>query len=305
MNTVAHRTTPTMPPRLRWLAVLIAGLVLFGAIGAVTLSTGDPIFLPCLLLLGAAIVPVTLSTFVSEAEPTHLSLASILTAAVLGGVLGGILAGLLEFDTARTLGGLPFSMVAVIEECAKLAVLAAFLVWRHPRLRTVDGLVLGVAVGSAFAAVETMGYGFVMLLRTGGNLLSVDDLLALRALSSLGGHAAWTGLACAALFAVPSARRRALGWLRFFAVLIGVISLHAGWDSAAGGGYDDLALGLVSFAALMALTWSLRRAARGSLEPPKGVDHSLTAWIRHAPGAPPSTSRSLAGAPVAGAVGGR
>ncbi|MFD1507080.1 PrsW family intramembrane metalloprotease [Georgenia yuyongxinii] len=308
MNALAHRTstTPASWPRLGWLAVLVTGLVLFGAVGAVTLDTGDPIFLPCLLLLGAAIVPVTLTTFVTAVAHTHLSLPNILTAAVLGGVLGGILAGTLEFDAARTLGWLPFAIVALIEECAKLAVPAVFLAWlawRHTRPRAVDGLVLGVAVGSAFAAVETMGYAFTVLLRTGGNLQPVDHLLALRGLGSLGGHAAWTGLACAALFAVPDARRRGLASLRFLAVLVAAICLHAGWDSAAAIGHGDLAIGLLSFTALMALTWWLHRAARRSAESPKAANRPPTGWIRPgaAPGGPPSTSGTLAGAPVTSA----
>jgi RsiW-degrading membrane proteinase PrsW (M82 family) len=262
MTTISERFPATRRTlHLRWLAVLLSGLALVWAVSVVMLDTGDPVFLPTLLLLGAAVVPATLATFVTEVERDHrLPLPRIIAGAVLGGVVGGVLAGQLEFETAHAIGSLPFTMVGLIEECAKLAIPVALLAWRRPRPRAVDGLVLGVAVGSAFAAVETMGYAFVVLLSTHGQLAPVVDVLALRAVGSLGGHAAWTGLACAALFGIFNARSRMLGWLRFVAVLAGVVTLHAAWDTAArAGGHGDLAIGLLSFGLLMGATWWLRR----------------------------------------------
>ncbi|TDD67497.1 PrsW family intramembrane metalloprotease [Jiangella aurantiaca] len=266
MSTLTERLPVTHAPalRLRWLAVLLTGLALFGVVFAVVTETGDPVFLPCLLLVGAAVVPATFTTLVSEMETTHrLSTVRILTGAILGGVVGGVLAGQLEFETVRTFGSLPYAMIGLIEESAKLAIPVLLLAWLRPRARAVDGLVLGVAVGSGFAALETMGYGFVALISTGGQLDPVGHVLMLRALSSLGGHAAWTGLACAAFFGIRGARSRALGWLRFGAVFAGVIGLHAWWDqrAALGSGYAGIAV--ASFVLLTAVAVALReRPAR-------------------------------------------
>jgi RsiW-degrading membrane proteinase PrsW (M82 family) len=142
----------------------------------------------------------------------------------------------------------------VIEESAKLAIPVALLLWR--KQRPLDGLVLGVAVGSGFAALETMGYAFAALVASGGQLDSVTRLLLVRSVTEPGGHAAWTGLASAALFAISGSRRRWFGWLRFLVVFAGVIALHATWDSlATDKGY--IVVGGASFILLMATTWRL------------------------------------------------
>lgn len=269
MTSIPYLPTPRVRSwPLRWLAVLITGVALFGLILAVMTNTGNPIYVPCLLLLGAAVVPATLTTLATEVQATRrLSLARILTAATLGGVIGAVIAGQLEFDTVRALGVLPFLAIGLIEESAKLAIPVMLFAWRRPRLRALDGLVLGVAVGSGFAALETMGYAFVALLKTGGHLQPVESLLVLRALGSLGGHAAWTGLAAAAFFAIPGARRRAVGWLRFLATVIGVVCLHAQWDaSAAVGGHGDLVVGVVSFGLLATAAWWLHRKENHQLK---------------------------------------
>jgi protease PrsW len=259
---------------LGWLGVLVTGLVLFGAVLAVLLATGDPIYVPCLLLLGAGVVPVTLSTLVTEIEPAQqLSLPRILTGAVLGGVVGAVLAGQLEFETAHAFGSVSPATIGLIEEAAKLVIPVLLLGWRRPRPRAVDGLVLGVAVGSGFAALETMGYAFVTLLEARGQLEPVTQLLLVRAAGSLGGHAAWTGLACAALFGVRGARHRWLGRLRFLLVFIGVVVLHTAWDSSATGeGYLEVAV--VSFALLMAVAWWLHFRARRRVQQPTAAGGS-------------------------------
>jgi protease PrsW len=263
MSVITVRTAIRRPAlHLRWLGVLVIGLALFGAVLAVLLATGDPIYVPCLLLLGAGVVPVTMSTLVTEIEPDHqLAPQRILTGAVLGGVVGSVLAGPLEFETAHALGGLPPVLIGVIEEAAKLVIPVLLFAWRRPRPRAVDGLVLGVAVGSGFAALETMGYAFVTLLETHGRLEPVTELLLFRSVGSLGGHAAWTGLACAALFGIRTARHRWLARLRFLAVFAGVVALHAAWDSS-GSGHGYLTVGLISFTLLMAVAWMLHLRAR-------------------------------------------
>ena len=265
MRVITERlhATPMRSLHLRWLGILLTGTALFGAVLAVLLATGDPIYVPCLLLLGAAVVPVTFSTLVTEIEPAHrLSGSRILTGAVLGGVVGAVLAGQLEFETAHALGSLPPVMIGLIEEAAKLVIPVLLFGWLRPHPRAVDGLVLGVAVGSGFAALETMGYAFVTLLGADGHVQPVAQLLLFRAAGSLGGHAAWTGLACAAVFAIRGARPRWLGWVRFLCVFAGVVGLHAAWDRSSGGrGY--LAVGVISFILLMAIAWWLHAHQRG------------------------------------------
>jgi RsiW-degrading membrane proteinase PrsW (M82 family) len=262
MTAVADRSVAFRPLRrvlswqLRWIGVLVVGAALYAAVLIALLGTGDVLYVPALLLVGAAVVPVTFITVVDRLGRSGLSFAQVATAAALGGVIGIVIAGSLEYATASRSGSLPTWTVGLIEESAKLVVPAVILLWRRPA--PLDGVVLGVAVGSCFAVLETMGYGFVALLRSGGNLDSVTQLLVIRSVTEPGGHAAWTGLACAALYSIRGSRRRWAGWLRFLVVFAGVVGLHASWDSLTSNrGY--LILGTVSFILLMATTWRLHR----------------------------------------------
>lgn len=259
-SSARHPVKRTVP--WRWLLVLAVGTGLFAAVSATLVVTHDLLFVPCLLLLGAAVVPATLTTLVTESMASHrLPLARVLTAAVLGGVVGAVLAGLLEFGTRQALGSMPYLMIGLIEETAKLAIPLTLFAWGRSRGRAMDGLVLGVAAGSGFAALETMGYGFVALLATHGQLAPVDGLLITRALSSLGAHAAWTGLAAAAWFAIGSSRRRWFGWARFALTFATVVILHALWDATASGGFYRF-VAAVSFVLLVGTAACLYRRAR-------------------------------------------
>jgi RsiW-degrading membrane proteinase PrsW (M82 family) len=277
---IAHpRGRRLLSLQLRWITVLVAGAGLYAAVLFTLRHTHDVLFVPSLLLVGAAVVPVTFTTFVSGLpHQRRLRFAQVACVAALGGVIGTVLAGSLEFEATRALGALPNLLVGLIEESAKLAVPALILIWR--KLRPLDGLVLGVAVGSGFAALETMGYSFVALVGTGGQLGPVTRLLLLRSVAAPGGHAAWTGLACAALFAIRTSDRGWFGWLRFLSVFAGVIVLHATWDSlAAGNGY--LVVGGASFALLMAVTWVLHRmtiASSGVVSRTPAARWSPVAW---------------------------
>jgi RsiW-degrading membrane proteinase PrsW (M82 family) len=258
MTVIAHQPIRRLvSPQLPWIAVLVVGAALYAAVLAALLGTGDVLYLPSLLLLGAAVVPVAFITFVSGLDRRGLlSFSRIATAAALGGIVAIVIAGPLEYAAAHQLGSLPTWGVGLIEESAKLAVPVGLLLWRRPP--PLDGLVLGVAVGSCFAVLETMGYALVVLLQGGGKLDPVTELLVTRSLSEPGGHAAWTGLACAALFSIRGSARRWLGWLRFLAVLAGVVALHATWDTLTGS-RDHVVIAAGSFILLMAAAWWLHR----------------------------------------------
>jgi protease PrsW len=125
-----------------------------------------------------------------------------------GGVLGTVVAGTLEYDVARALGFLPQLSLGLIEESAKLIVPLGFDFFGRYRSEAA-GIVLGVATAAGFAAVETMGYGFVSLLTSRGNLGILDEVLLVRGLSSPARHMSWTGLVCAGLTLEGKAQGRA------------------------------------------------------------------------------------------------
>ncbi|MFC5061909.1 PrsW family intramembrane metalloprotease [Actinomycetospora atypica] len=251
---------PTRVGRQVWFVVLVVGIVLFELVRRTLVATQNPNFLPSLILLGAAVVPAAFLTFVASRRlPTDLGAGPIAITALLGGVLGTVVAGTLEYDALQRLGALPMLVVAIIEEAAKLVVPAVMLALPRYRRGPANGLVLGVASGAGFAALETMGYAVTVLVKTRGNIAAVDGELLLRGLLSPAAHMAWTGLTAAALwYAARGRSARAAGW--FVLVYLVAVGLHTVWDSV-GGVLVYVVLALVAFTLLLLTTRRLTRTS--------------------------------------------
>ncbi|MFF0050836.1 PrsW family intramembrane metalloprotease [Streptomyces sp. NPDC005498] len=239
--------------RWGWAAVLAVGLLLFWLIHSTLLSTQNPNLVPALIFFGAAVVPTAFVVFVAGRR-LDFGVGSFLvvTTALAGGAIGVTIAGLLEYRTLLLMDFLPMDAVGVIEEAAKLIVplLLLFLIRdRHPG----DGLLIGVASGAGFAVFETMGYAFVELINSGGDLTAVDHTLALRGLLSPAAHMAWTGLTAAALWSAAARHWRWRPVLTFVVVYAVAVGLHTAWDS-----FDDntayIILAVISLSLLIVTT---------------------------------------------------
>ena len=212
----------------------MTGLILYIVVLRTLVHTQNPNFVPSLILLGATVVPLSFLTFAqARTGRWQVPASALVIAAFFGGVIGIVVAGTLEYNTLRGLGMLPMVLVAVIEESAKLIVpvvlLFTILARRERRLPS-DGLIIGVASGMGFAALETMGYAFTALLSSNGNIGSVEQTLFIRGLTSPAGHTAWTGLTAGALWAFiasPSGKR----FVTFLATFVGAVVLHTCWDT--------------------------------------------------------------------------
>ncbi|WP_212999455.1 PrsW family intramembrane metalloprotease [Winogradskya consettensis] len=223
--------------RWAWLGVLVIGLALYVVVLRTLVRTQNPNFVPSLLLLGATVVPLAFLTFAqARTGRWQVPASALVTAAFFGGVIGVVVAGTLEYDALRGLGALPMLFVALIEETAKMIVpviLLFILLARHGRRLPSDGLVIGVASGMGFAALETMGYGFSALLSSQGNIGSVQETLFVRGLTAPAGHTAWTGLTCGALWALvasPTGKKV----LAFIGTFAGAVAMHTAWDTFSG-----------------------------------------------------------------------
>jgi len=243
--------------RWAWLAVLSVGFGLFEVVRQVLANTNNPNLFPALLLLGATVVPVSFVAFVYGRELRFgVGTGALVMVAFLGGVIGVVTASLIEYHTLRDLGTLPAIAVGLIEEAAKLIVPIGVLALTNCR-RPADGLLVGVACGAGFAAMETMGYSATALVGSHGNIAAVDNLLLERGLFSPATHMAWTGLTAAALW--HAADR---GWtlgavLRLLGVFALAVALHATWDSA-----DSVAAYIpIATVSLMSLKSTARRLA--------------------------------------------
>jgi protease PrsW len=217
--------------RRRWLQILLSGLVLLFLVERTLIATSSLSYVPSVILLGAFLVPITFVTYLYERLPnSDVSLLALAICFLWGGVLGTVVAGTLEYDVAKALGFLPKLAIGLIEESAKLIVPLIFYFMGRYRSEAA-GIILGVTTAAGFASLETMGYGFVSLLGSKGNLGILDDVLLVRGLSSPAGHMSWTGLVCAVLWRERlRAGHATLNWRVGSAFLIAVI-LHALWDT--------------------------------------------------------------------------
>lgn len=261
-------TTIQSTRRWAWVGTFVVGAALYLAVLAVITDTDNPNLFPTLILLGALVVPLTFVTFAAGRSGRWVVDETTLGIALLfGGVIGVIVAGLLEYDAMLRLDMLPMIAVGLIEEGAKLIVPLALVIFAGRRYRSVGGgIVIGIAVGTGFAVLETMGYAFVALIDSGGNIGAAEQTLLVRGLLSPAGHAAWTGLTCWGLWmlAVEPSGRRLLAFAGLFAL---AVALHTTWDSL-GGRVTYAVVGAISIGLLLI---ALRQAQRLDMARPVPV----------------------------------
>jgi RsiW-degrading membrane proteinase PrsW (M82 family) len=249
--------------RERWFQIFIGGILLFSVTDQGFRITGNPNFLPTLILLGAFIVPATfIAYFYGHVRDRDISMPLLTTCFIIGGVLGIVSAGVLEFATLQNLGVLTLFGVGLIEEGVKLIFpIAMYLSWRVRH--EADGLLFGIAAGMGFAALETMGYGLVSLIQSGGYVDAVAQLLLIRGLLSPAGHAAWTGFICAVLWRQRLKTGHIFNLSVFGAFLLAVV-LHTLWNILASlspqtaSGFIIVTVGMLIIAAI-SLTLVVRR----------------------------------------------
>ena len=250
--------------RRGWVQIFVGGLILLCLVEWALVATGNPNYIPSVIVLGAFLVPVTFVSYLYERLPNwDVPLRPVVICFVWGGVLGVVVAGILEYDVARRLGVLPTLGIGLIEEAAKLIVPLVFYFIGRYRSEAA-GIVRGVASGMGFAAFETMGYGFVSLLQSGGNLGLVDVVLLIRGLTAPAGHAAWTGLICAVLWRERLRAGRPVLNLQVGGAFLIAVILHALWDTFTSNRsdvlFEFLGLDLLSLlVALVSLALLIRR----------------------------------------------
>jgi RsiW-degrading membrane proteinase PrsW (M82 family) len=269
---------PTAGRRWAWLPTLLVGVALFEMVRRALIDTGNPNFVPALILLGAGVIPASFVAFVYGRRLAYDVSGGLLAfTALVGGVVGVVLAGLWEYHTLLRLGGVPTLAVGFAEETAKLIVPAAVLLFVSYR-RPANGLLLGVASGAGFAALETMGYAFVTLIQTRGDLGTVDGVLLLRGLLSPAAHMAWTGLTAAALWEAASRRWQAGAVLRFLLVYLVAVGLHTTWDTVHSL-VAYIVVACIALALLAATTHHLSREDRREAPAPRPIRRGLRASL--------------------------
>ena len=250
-----------------WLWVLGAGITLFLVTDKIVQNSSNSSFLPIVIILGAMIVPVAFVTYFYEhIRDRDISRIFLGICFLIGGGIGVGAAAIVEYSTLKTLDPGSLVVVGLIEESAKMIVpLATFMIWRFRH--EADGLILGVAVGMGFAALETMGYGFSTLAQNNNSIAALNQVLLIRGLLSPAGHAAWTGIICATLWRERElAGQWVINW-KIIGIFALAVALHATWDIVNTQNSDTVAYAGMLIVAIISLGTliSLYREARTRL----------------------------------------
>jgi len=223
-----------------WERTLLVGAALWLGAVVTTAITRDIVLVPSVILLGSFLAPVTIAAYELEhLQGSHLSALDIVRAFVVGGVIGMLAAALIETYLLGT-GPLKYFGVGLVEEGTKA--IALMVVARHVATRnTRTGLLLGAALGCGFAAFESAGYAFnVLISNAQAPLEPMLETQMLRGVLTPFGHALWTAILGAVLFQAAGRNRRPgefPHWRITFPVIgtyLLVSVLHGLWDSMQG-----------------------------------------------------------------------
>lgn len=188
---------------------------------------------PGLILAGSFMVPLALVVFFFELNASkNISFFTIAKVFLVGGC-ASFLCTLLLFEMFPV-GELDYGgaiLVGIIEEVGKLAIVAYFIYRDKSIQHPVNGLLIGAAVGAGFAAIESAGYAFRILLAAGYDEM-VDNLF-LRAVFAPGGHVVWAAMSGYAIMIVKGDQPLTMDFLSksaFWKLFWVPVALHAVWD---------------------------------------------------------------------------
>jgi protease PrsW len=186
-------------------------------------------FFPGLIMVGSFIVPLTILIFFWEMNaPQNISIYKVVKILFIGGIMSLVTAVFLYENIG---GNSSVIMVGFVEELAKLLVIIWFI--REKKYTYIlNGILIGAAVGTGFAAFESAGYALMAV------LLSDFDTMYFtifwRGVLAPGGHIVWAAILGAAINIVRAKDRplylSMLKDYRFWGTFIIVIAMHAVWD---------------------------------------------------------------------------
>jgi RsiW-degrading membrane proteinase PrsW (M82 family) len=193
--------------------------------------------IPGLIFVGSFAVPMsTLVFFLEMNVPRNISIFRIIQLLFVGGV-ASIIVALIFFNRLDFFSSfLGASAAGIIEESAKLLIVA-LLLGRTTRYHWIlNGLLLGAAIGTGFAAFESSGYAFEAMLRADNVYVGVANIV-LRGIDAPFTHIVWTANSTAALWLVKGNRPFAWDMLKapaFLRVFISSVLIHMCWDAPFG-----------------------------------------------------------------------
>ena len=217
--------------------MMIASLVLYFLFWIGWKAWENEKLLPGLMLIGSFAIPISaLVLFIELNVRRNISLYMVMRLALLGGTLSLLIThviGTLEvyMPNSDYWSWLGAAIAGPEEESAKL--LAMIVVASAAKYRfKLNGLLVGAAVGMGFAAFESAGYAFTVLLGGGG----VEDMvfnINMRGLMSPFCHIVWSAIAGCALWRVVGGKKfewRMLCDENFMRLFLVPVILHMIWN---------------------------------------------------------------------------
>lgn len=239
-----HTTTPAINDVSEimgkpWLfsRVFLYMLLSFVALWFAVTMLDAPNALPGFIMVGAFMVPLSSVIFFYELNAyKNISIVQTVEMFFVGGAVS-IAATLLLFEffplsnESQFFGMLTTTdaiTIGVVEEIGKLLLVIYYI--RKLRIKYIlNGLLIGCAIGSGFAAFETAGYIL-------GSIVSGEnpiELILLRGGLAIGGHIIWTAIAGGALVMVKKSNLLEISHFfntNFLFFFISVITFHSVWD---------------------------------------------------------------------------
>jgi protease PrsW len=186
-------------------------------------------FFPGLIMVGSFIVPLTILIFFWEMNaPQNISIYKVVKILFIGGIMSLITAVFFYKNIGEDTSVI---IIGFVEELAKLLVIIWFL--KEKKYKFIfNGILIGAAVGTGFAAFESAGYALMAVLISDFDTMYFT--IFWRGVLAPGGHIVWAALLGAAINIVKVDDRplnlpmlmdkRLLGTFAF------VVTMHAVWD---------------------------------------------------------------------------
>jgi protease PrsW len=225
--------------------LVISALLTFVIYGGWDLFKNEYL-IPGLLMMGSFAVPFsTLIFFLEMNVPRNVSIFKVLQLMFVGGIASIFLALIFFSKTGFLMSWLGASSAGIVEESAKLLIVALLMGASTKNRWILNGLLFGAAVGCGFCAFESAGYALKDMVdpqydqagHLAGYLVNFDAgvyTIIYRATLAPFTHIVWTANTAAALWIVKGDRPfkwEMLAAPTFLRVFVSSVLIHAIWNA--------------------------------------------------------------------------
>lgn len=226
-----RKVTATWPSPWAFFRFIGITLLLTGLFYWALIRFDNHRLLPGWLFVGCFGIPFSILIFFFEVNILkNLSFYRILFSLFWGGLLSLILS-LFLFEKTGLDAWMGAMAAGIIEETGKLLAVV-YLAKKWQKDWILNGMLLGAAVGTGFAAFETAGYVFEQLFSD--QLFASEGVMLLRGFFSPFTHTIWTAATAAALWRLKGNQPFNVSMLldmHFLRIFIPIVLLHTLWNS--------------------------------------------------------------------------